>query len=197
MIDESIDWDCRVYRLYEAKNNGLYGMAKKTYNLIWKTVDRCIMLEDDLIPSVSFFLFCSELLEKYKDDERIECICGFNNLGKWNKCSSDYFFSRQGSIWGIATWKRVIEQFDDFNYGNDKYIMNLLKKRTRHNPTIWKRLNAYVKEETYEGHIAGTEFFHEFFMYSQNRLQIVPKKNMITNAGVGNTSEHSDVLSPV
>ena len=44
MIDEGIDWDCQVYRLYEEKNNGLYSMAKKTYSLIWKTVYRCILL---------------------------------------------------------------------------------------------------------------------------------------------------------
>lgn len=55
-------------------------MGNKVAEYIWKHVNRCIFLEDDQIPSVTFFHFCSELLEKYKDDERIEMICGNNVL---------------------------------------------------------------------------------------------------------------------
>ena len=191
MIDEGIDWDCQVYRLYEEKNNGLYSMAKKTYSLIWNTVDPCILLEDDHIPSVSYFRFCAELLEKYKDDMRIECICGFNHLGVYEDVDSDYFFSRQGSIWGIATWRNRYMQYGDFSYGESAYTMNLLKCRTKHNRIAWRRLNAYAKQSTYEGHVAGNEFWIEFNMYSQNRLQIIPQKNMISNIGATGNSSHS------
>ena len=191
MIDENIDWECTVYRLYEEKNLGLYAMGKKRNKLIWNTVDRCIFLEDDQIPSESYFKFCADLLEKYKDDERIECICGMNHLGEYKECSSDYFFSRQGSIWGMATWKRVAEQWGDFSYGNDSYIMKLLKQRTHKNAMIWKRLSAYSKSNIYEGHVAASEFFIEFDMYAQNRLQIIPKCNLISNIGATNDSEHA------
>ncbi len=195
MIDEGIDWDCTVYRLYEDHNNGLYTMMWKTMEFIWARVDRCIILEDDLIPEESFFQYCAELLERYKDDERIECICGFNNLGTWDRCTSDYFFSRQGAVWGLAIWKRVVDEYGDFSYGSDKYVMSLLKQRTRHNPIAWRRLCAYANKTVYEGHIPGGEFYHEFFMYSQNRLQIVPRRNLISCVGACSDSEHADVLS--
>ena len=45
--------------------------------------DRGIVLEDDDVVSDSFFYFCEELLEKYKDDERINMICGMNHLGHY------------------------------------------------------------------------------------------------------------------
>ena len=131
LIDEGIDWECEVYRIYEEKNNGLYAMGKKGSELIWSKVDRCVFLEDDYVPSVSYFQFCAELLEKYKDDERIEAICGMNHCGKWERASSDYFFADEGSIWGMAGWKRAYEQRDpSFAYGKDEYIMNLLKEQT-------------------------------------------------------------------
>lgn len=190
LIDEGIDWNCEVYRLYEDYNNGLYTMGKKMSDLIWSKVDRCIFLEDDQIPSISFFTYCAELLEKYKDDQRIECICGMNHLGVSENVTADYFFSRQGSIWGIATWKRVIDERNNFDYGKDPYVMELLRQRTKHNPIAWKRLNAYAKQDYYEGHVAGSEFWIEFDMYSQNRLQIIPKYNMISNIGFGGDSEH-------
>ena len=195
MIDESIDWRCMVYRFYEECNLGLYAMSKKVIEFIWQKVDRCIFLEDDQIPSTSFFYFCCELLEKYKDDQRIECICGMNHLEKWN-CNSDYFFSRQGSIWGNASWKRTYLERKNpgFNYANDNYVMSLLKQRTKHNKKAWLRLNNYAKNEYYEGHVAGGEFWKEFNMYSQNRLQIIPKCNLIKNIGYGNDSTHSSEL---
>lgn len=173
IYDEEIDWDCKVYKLYMDHNLGMYAMGEKRTELIWNTVDRCIMLEDDILPSVSFFQYCAELLEKYKDDERIECICGMNHLGKSENVLSDYFFSRQGSIWGFAVWKRTIKGRGDFSYFYDSYVMELLKQRTRKNPIAWKRLCAYGQQEKYEGHVASSEFWYEFDMYAQNRVQIV------------------------
>ena len=194
LIDEGIDWNCVVYKAYENHNNGLYTMIKKMFAFIWERVDRCIFLEDDQIPSESFFEYCSILLERYKNDERIECICGMNNVEKWESCDSDYFFSKQGSIWGLATWKRVAQNFWDFSYYKSEYTMKLLKKATKKNKTIWKRLIAYGKGQYYEGHIAGPEFWLEFDMYFKNTLQIIPKYNMINNIGFGDSSEHSREL---
>jgi hypothetical protein len=191
MFDTEIDWQCTVYNLYMDENKGMYGMGRYRTELIWSTVDRCIMLEDDIVPSISFFRFCAEMLERYKDDPRIECVCGMNHLGVWEPATADYFFSRQGSIWGYATWKRAVDDRGDFGYGADAYTMSLLKQRTKNNPKFWKRIAAYASQEHFEGHIAATEFWIEFHMYAQNRLQIIPKRNMICNMGYGADSAHA------
>jgi hypothetical protein len=100
----------------------------KTYfdaqSSIFSIVDRCIFLEDDVLVSVSFFRYCEELLEKYRDDLRVHYISGMNYLGKYSGPNSDYFFSGEGSIWGYATWKRTIE-LQNLNYRKDEYIMNM------------------------------------------------------------------------
>lgn len=196
LFETEIDWDCTVHRLYEDHNLGLYAMSLKVRSYIFERVDRCIFLEDDQLPSVSFFRYCAELLERYKDDERIECICGMNHLGVSENVTADYFFSRQGAIWGIARWKRTEESRDyTFSYGKDPYVMDLLKQRAKHNPTFLKRANAYAKQTHYEGHVAGGEFFLELAMYAQNRLQIIPKVNMIRNIGVSEDAAHATSLS--
>ncbi len=195
IFENEVDWDCTIYKLYEEENLGLYAMGRKVAAFIWERVDRCIFLEDDHVPSVCFFQYCAELLEKYKDDLRVDCICGMNHLGKSENVTSDYFFSRQGSIWGTATWKRAVEMRDRaFAYGKDPYVMEMLKQSTKGNKIFWKRIKAYATQEYYEGHVAGTEFFREFAMYGQNQLQIIPKYNMIKNVGATANSAHSDTL---
>ena len=194
LIEDGIDWECKIIKIYESENQGLYEMGQKVSQIIWSQVDRCIFLEDDQLPSVCYFRFCAELLEKYKDDKRVECICGMNQLGEYTECSSDYFFSRQGSIWGIAQWKNRYEDRNKYEYANDDYILKLLKQRTRNNKIAWNRLSAYAQQKNYEGHVAGAEFWIEFDMYAQNRVQIIPKVNMISNIGTTEDSAHAAEL---
>lgn len=171
-------------------------MGHKIFQLIWSKVDRCIFTEDDLLPSVSFFRFCAEMLEKYKDDERIGCICGFNHLGVYDKVDSSYFFSRQGSIWGTARWRRTYEfQKNAMDYGKSEYSMKILKDSTKHNRDFWKRVVGYSKNEYYDGHSASTEFFIELGVYGFNQLQIIPKYNLISNMGHGGDSVHMNDLN--
>ena len=192
MFDTQIDWDCKVYKVYEDKNNGLYTMAKKAAELIWSTVDRCVFLEDDYVPSVCYFRYCAELLEKYKDDARIYAIAGMNHLGVWEKPKSDYFFSESCSIWGIAMWKRSYDERKNcFEYAGDEYVMDLLKKRTKHDPFFKDQIVGYSQNERYMGHVAGGEFYNQFTVYAQNKLFIVPKYNMISNIGCTENSAHA------
>ena len=194
-IEDNIDWNCTVYKQYEEQNQGMYTMITKMHQLIWSHVDRCIFLEDDILPTVDFFKYCAELLERYKNDFRISHICGMNHLGINERADADYFFSREGSIWGVALWKRTYEMYYKFDYANSQYTMELLRENLEKNKVFWKRVSAYSKEPVYEGHVAGDEFFLEFNMYGYNQLQIVPKKNMISNIGCTKESAHADELS--
>lgn len=191
LFENEIDWCCTAYFLFADKNNGLYTMGGMCRELIWSQVDRCIFLEDDILPSISFFRYCAELLEYYKDDTRISTICGMNHLGTYEEPHSDYFFSRQGSVWGTATWKRVHDMRDGIHYGEDPYVLKLLRQRTRHNKIFWKKIIGYAKDNLYDGHIPGGEFYSELAMYGHNQLKIIPKKNMICNIGYGDNAAHT------
>lgn len=195
MFDNEVDWDCTIHKLYEESNLGLYAMSAKTSRYIWEHTDRCIFLEDDLVPSVSYFRFCAELLERYKDDLRVDRICGLNHLGTCEDVSGDYFFSRQGGIWGTATWRRAVAMRDtEFAYGQDPYTMKALREFAKDNPSFMKRAEGYATQTYYENHIAGGEFYHGFAAYGQHQLSIIPKKNMISNIGCTSDSTHADAL---
>ena len=193
MFDEEIDWECTVYRLYKDENNGMYAMMQEKEKLIWEHVDRCMFLEDDYVPSVSFFRYCAELLEKYKDDERIMSICGMNHEGVSENVPDDYFFSQACSVWGMATWKRTIDQRNWYRNHRilDDYTKSLLKDATKNCRVFWKQFLGYQRNEVLHGHPQGGEYWCGFDLFSQNRLVIVPKYNMINNIGCTTDAAHA------
>ena len=190
-IVEDIDWDCKIYKLYSDVNQGMYATIRRALDYTFSIVDRCIFLEDDVVPSVSFFQYCDELLEKYKDDFRINMICGMNHLVEYDKPDADYFFSEAASIWGFARWRRTYEAFYDITYGTDHYIMARMKENAKKDRAFKLALEEYYRNEIINGHIAGPEFFLRFIMYSQNKINIIPKKNMIQNIGFTEGSTHA------
>lgn len=189
-IVKDIDWKCDVHRLYFDENQGLYGMIELGDKYIWERFDRCIFLEDDQIPSVSFFKYCDYLLEKYKDDKRIYCIHGVNLCGTWERVKSDYFYARVPASSGIAIWRRsYLEQDHELKYKNDNYVSNLMYK-----VMPWylkKQFKEFAQNGTFANHPPASEFYVRYAEVCQNQLVIVPKKNLINNIGVGEGSTHT------
>ena len=64
-VVKDIDWECEVQQLYQEKNYGCDPSEYMSQKWAFSHVDKCIVLEDDDIPSLSFFPFCKELLDKY------------------------------------------------------------------------------------------------------------------------------------
>lgn len=186
-----IDWNCRVYTFFQDKNCGCDPSGFIAQQWAFSNVDRCIVLEDDCVPNVSFFYFCEELLEKYKDDERINIICGMNNLGKWKSEDSSYFFGRRGAIWGWASWSRVVLDWqNDYNWIENRTYMKQLEK-------TWRPCRNWKSIERRWKYCASTgkQYFEVLMgerLLRRNALNIIPSVNMIHNIGeFGGT--HSDI----
>lgn len=192
MLENGIDWECVIYRLYETENLGVKKMIMKTHEFVWSKADRCIFLEDDIIPAVSFFQYCKELLDRYENDYRISVICGMNHLGVYQDAESDYFFSRQGSIWGYALWKRTYETFYNYGYERDSYVWKLLKHAVKEDKIFWKIINQIKADKNMT--FSPMEYFMDLSVYAQNQLVIVPKRNMICCMGATKSSHGADSL---
>ena len=191
-VFDDIDWECTIYRYFFDSNNGMYTMMKLMRKEIWSKVDRCVFLEDDYIPSVRFFSYCAELLEKYKDDERIQQITGHNVFETYLDAEPyDYFFTQEGwSIWGTATWKRVAMEYEyPLDYADNEYMKKCLKQNCSR---FWyKKVIGYCNGELVDGHVPGSEYFTAINSALNHRLSIVPTRNMISNEGMVGT--HSDL----
>src|SRR5687767_5181884 len=77
-IATSVDWDCEVHTLFRDKNLGCGRGPSTAITWFFEHETEGIILEDDCMPSPSFFSYCAELLARYRDDTRIMHIAGTN-----------------------------------------------------------------------------------------------------------------------
>lgn len=190
-IVSDIDWDCTVYRLFQNRNYGCDPSEYISQNWAFSIVTKCIILEDDDVPSISFFAFCKELLDKYENDTRICRISGQNILGQYSPYDGDYFFTKGGSIWGWASWRRVVNNWEtEYSYLSNEKLKKTLKY-TYSNAGIsidklYERSEKHLKtgREHYESIFASYRFLN-------SGLTIVPCKNLISNIGISAESTHN------
>src|SRR5574344_1432337 len=126
-VVDDVDWLFAIHKNYQQVNAGCDPSNFNAHKWAFSIVDKCIVFEDDSIPSISFFRFCKELLDKYENDKRITMIAGFNNEEITEDVPYDYFFASTFSIWGWASWRRVIDQWDEhYTFLDDKFNMQQL-----------------------------------------------------------------------
>ncbi len=190
-IVENIDWDCNVYRNYSDKNLGCGIRPASGLDWVFSQVEEAIILEDDCLPDISFFYFCQELLEKYKNDERIISISG-NNFQDYTVCKESYYFSYFTLTCGWATWKRVWDKYD-YNmalwpeFKKRKYIYNLFK-----NKKFAKSVFVDVFDDVYSKKITSVwDYQFSFLSFCNHGLNIVPKVNLVKNIGFDEYATHT------
>ena len=182
-IAEDIDWECDVHRMYQEKNYGCDPSEYISQKWAFSIVDKCIVLEDDDVPSQSFFPFCKEMLDRYEHDERVVMISGFNTDEVSPDVPDDYFFTTVFSIWGWASWRRVIDRWDgQYSFLDDDYNMHQLRQVVRE-----RRYRTSMLQMCYDHRALGKEYYESIFwasMMFNNGLAIMPTRNMINNLGV-------------
>src|SRR4029453_18315014 len=101
-IIERVDWDCEILKNYSDVNVGCGIRIATGISWVFEQVEAAIILEDDCLPHQTFFRFCEELLEKYRDDEGVMHIAGNNLLFGRRQMPFSYCFSYFTPSWGWA-----------------------------------------------------------------------------------------------
>ncbi|MBR6338763.1 MAG: hemolysin activation protein [Alloprevotella sp.] len=189
-VVEDIDWQCEVHRLYQEKNYGCDPSEFISQRWAFSLTDKCMVLEDDDIPAQSFFPFCKEMLDRYEHDERIGMIAGFNTDERTTDCGSDsYFFTTNFSIWGWASWRRVVEKWEgDYAFLDREATMQHFEAIAKERG-LMKGLREAAEARRKSGREYYESIFH-FHLLLNSQLAIVPVVNQITNIGVSSDSTH-------
>ena len=184
-----IDWDCTVQRLYQERNYGCDPSEYISQKWAFSFVDKCIVLEDDDVPSQSFFTFCKEMLDRYEHDERVWMIAGFNPEEQVDNYPYDYLFTSVFSIWGWASWRRVIDKWDPtYRFLDDPTATRQLKALMQQRRYCRDTLRA-----CYDHRVSGKEYYETIFwasMVMNSGLAIMPSRNLINNLGATDGSTH-------
>jgi hypothetical protein len=181
-IINKVNWDCEVLTNYSEKNLTSPIRCSSGIDWVFSQVEEAIILEDDCVPTRSFFYFCQTLLEYYRNDKRIMHISGNNFQNSNNTTPYSYYFSKYPHVWGWASWRRAWTKFD--------FQMKTWPKFKE------ERMMEFICEDLYERKYWTSIFdkcvFHSdphwdyawtYASWRQNGLSILPNSNLVSNIG--------------
>ena len=191
-VVERVDWDCDVAKNYADENLGCGLRVATGVSWVFQHADRAVFLEDDCLPHPSFFQFCEELLDRYRDNERVMHISGTNlQLGQ-NRGPSSYYFSRLVNVWGWASWRRAWQSFDLGvkqwpQFRDTSWLLEILGDPRA--AQYWREQfeRAYQSKD----HWWTWDYQWNFAALARNGLSIVPNRNLVSNIGFGEDATHT------
>ena len=191
-VIKQVDWECEVHKNFHEENVGLKIAVSSGIDWFFEHVEAGIILEDDCLPSQSFFLFCQELLNRYKDDNRIMQISGNNFLFGKKVTDASYYFSKLNDIWGWATWKRAWKFFDIGMKTFPQFKEQDQLKNYIDDAEIREWLMSYFEQDF---NAAGSRkgLWSSQWAYAicaQNGLTIVSSVNLVVHIGFSGEASH-------
>jgi hypothetical protein len=194
-VVENIDWGCKAETLYSETNLGCKERVSSGLDWVFERSPEAIILEDDCLPHPSFFPFCGELLERYRDDARIGMINGCNfQFGRGREKSNDssYYFSRCPHIWGWASWRRAWRFYD-----KNATLWPILRESGalaqffpgESDYRYWRK----AFDRVYNGEIDTWDYQLCLALWRQNMLSVAPSVNLVSNIGFGKDATHTKI----
>jgi hypothetical protein len=171
----SLNWECELLMKISDKNLGCTIACTNAIDWFFDNEEEGIILEDDCVPSQSFFLFCSELLNRYRYNHEIGIISG-SNLGIEPNIKESYYFSKYAQIWGWASWKRAWENREQAIKKKDLSVLTS-KIKNKQERLYW-RLH-FSREVIWDVKWAV------YSLWKNEMIAILPKVNLVTNIGFG------------
>jgi hypothetical protein len=186
-LEKMINWDCVVLTNYFNENLGCRNAVSNGITWFFNNVEEGIILEDDCVPSISFFRFCDELLNEYRSDLRIWNIGGYCPP-YIEKPNDSYSFSLFTHIWGWASWSNRWKYYDSNIKNLDLYLsfksdLFPFKKLNRNRMSLLQDVKADL--------VDTWDYQWNFTIRSNNGLSVRPCVNLVENIGFGSDSTHT------
>lgn len=181
-IVKKVDWDCELLTNFSESNLSCPIRLSSGLDWVFSKVEEAIIIEDDCLPNPSFFSFCENLLEFYREDERVMHVGGNNFQNAQSRTTDSYYFSKYTHIWGWATWKRAWEKYDfkmqtwpEFKAaGGLNWICEDKFERL-----YWQQIfDRCYNEKKFEW-----DYSWLYTCWTQNGLSIIPDVNLVSNIG--------------
>lgn len=191
-IIKEINWDCEVKTLFQESNLGCKIAVSSAINWFFEQEEEGIILEDDCLPSQSFFNFCDEQLSRFRTDNRIFLISGYNKQNTWKENEADYFFSNYGGIWGWASWRRAWQHNDIEMLALDKF--SRLNKFEHLLGDKQGKIRRQQMNAAKTGHgMSAWDYQWGFSRHVNSGMSCVPSYSLIENIGFGEDATHTNI----
>ena len=189
-IIDLVDWPCVVDTNFAVENLGCKPRVSSGLEWVFEKVEAAIILEDDCLPDPSFFGYCTQLLERYRDDDQVVAISGDNFQNGISRTDDSYYFSKYFHCWGWASWRRVVQQVD--------FKMESWPQFDQHDGlrdwadsegelSYWQKMFALQ----HAGEINSWAYPFFYSCWERAGLTILPNVNLISNIGFDQDATHT------
>ena len=193
-VATTVDWPCDLQVLRRTANLGCRLAVNGAIDWFFDHVEYGIIIEDDILVADSFFDFCAELLDRYRDDERVWMISGVNLAGAWPAGRSSYVFGH-GGIWGWATWRRAWRR-NDVEMCAWEDLASRNRAREFLGESEWRHL-APRFQAVHDGRVDTWDYQWSYARAAAGGLTVIPTKNLVRNLGFRADATHTrDSASP-
>lgn len=183
LLLSKINWSCDIHTRFGDVNLGCGLGVATAIDWFFSYEESGIVLEDDSLPSISFFYYCQDLLRKYEHDFRVWHISGTSFIPLTVVSDASYHFSKIPAVPGWATWKSRWQYFDiemkDLDYFNQHNFINELCNN--HKEKLWHN-STFVSNLLKINNGWGWQWY--FTVLTNHGLAITPIRSLIKNIGL-------------
>ena len=170
-------FDFIVTKHYSDYNKGLSANILEGISIVFEKYDSAVFIEDDCIPTLSFFHFCEYGLNAFFKDESVFQI----SAAKWLDIELKGPLKSQFTLpsWGWASWRHKWNRFNS-NYNTFRNNPNILKGRiSDENLSIWERACSSLNI----GNRDSWDLQWQLDVWNNDGYALLPPQNLITNEG--------------
>lgn len=185
-----VDWPCELVCDFSETNLGSARRVPSGITNAFRAVEQAIILEDDCLPDTTFFPFCAELLERFRDEPRIGMIGGCTFRSTPPRGLESFYYSIYPHTWGWATWRRAWQMYD---HTMSAARLNELASRTasyfpdRAERKYWNHVYA----ATAAGRNDAWDYRWTASLWAHDCLSVLPASSLVANIGFGPESTHT------
>ena len=179
----AIDWTPNVLVRFRPVNVGLRASVSDAVDWATKEYGQVIVIEDDVLPGPHLVPYAEYMLDKYRDDERVMHISGYNVVAREDLGTpgANNRLSRYPESFAWATWDRAWKHYDDDLGWPRRSTLADLRAITgsRAGAVRWK----FNFLDARAGRISTWAYRWIASMWSRDGFALNPNENLVTYVG--------------
>lgn len=193
---KQIDWDCEVKTWFREDYVDVYTSLWGAIDWLFDNEEKGIIIEEDVVASLTFYSFVDQIIDKYKDDPKAWMISGNNCTPQYNPGNLSYWGTRYTHIFGWASWASRWKNIDRKMTGWPQLkVSKEYKKYWNNNMAALLQKLYYDRVYRNYEHYNPWDFVFSYNMVKNNSYCIVPSFNLVADVGVSGVHHSQKVKS--
>lgn len=197
---EQIDWECDVKTWFREEYVDVFTSIKGAIDWVFSNEEKAIVIEEDVVTSLAFFDYMDQMIERYRDNDRIWIISGNNGSPKYSPKGMKCFVTRTADIYGWASWRK---RWNCVDWNMKEWDKEGAKNRFRkycgdyglflYNMLHYNQLYIKIRNTDYK----PWDMLFNFSMRMNNGYCLTPYTNLAKDIGLYGANHSKGIESPI